>query len=99
MEWVDFSWYDSDKRESSWNQKYSESILVDPNHTDSNQINPENSTNIGFILYLSNHMESVDSIWCDPDQRELSRNIFYSNLYSSRCDSNLQNFCAQPFQL
>ena len=30
-------------------------------------------------------MEWVDSIWCDPGQRESSRNL---------CDSNLQNFFA-----
>ena len=39
--------------------------------------------------------EWVESSLCDSYQRELSRNIFDSNLESSRCDSNLQNFCAQ----
>ena len=40
-------------------------------------------------------MEWVDSSWCDSNQRESSRNIFDSNLESSQCDSNLQNFRAQ----
>ena len=35
-------------------------------------------------------MEWVDSSRCDLDQRESSRNL---------CDSKLQKFCAQPFQL
>ena len=35
----------------------------------------------------------------DLDQRESSQNIFDSNLESIRCDSNLQNFCAELVQL
>ena len=48
---------------------------------------------------MSNRLEWVDLIWCDLDQRELSRNLFDSNLESSRCDYNLQNFRGQLFQL
>ena len=55
--------------------------------------------NHGLIRFLSNWMEWVDSIWCDLYKRESNRDIFYSNLESSWCDSNLQNFCAQIFQL
>ena len=32
-----------------WNQKYSDSINIDPNHTDSNQPIPDDSTNIGSV--------------------------------------------------
>ena len=46
-----------------------------------------------------NQLKWVDLSWCDLDQHELSQNIFYSNLESICCDSNLQNFCAQHFQL
>ena len=34
-----------------WNHKYSESIHVDPNHTDSNKPITDDSTNIGSINY------------------------------------------------
>ena len=48
--------------------------------------------NHGLVQCLLNRMEWVDSRWCDSYQRELSRNLFDSNLESSRCDSNLHIF-------
>ena len=44
-------------------------------------------------------MEWVESIRYDSYQRELIWNVFYSNLESIWCDSNLQYFCAQIVQL
>ena len=40
-----------------WNHKYSDSIYVDPNHTDLNQPIPEDSTNIGSIHESANIWE------------------------------------------
>ena len=54
--------------------------------------------NHGLIWCLSNWMEWIYLSWCDLYQRESSRNILNSNLESSRCDSNLQNRCAQISQ-
>ena len=54
--------------------------------------------NHGLIQCLLDWLEWVDSIWCDLDICESSRNIFDSNLESSRCDFNLQNSCAQLLQ-
>ena len=59
----------------------------------------EYSLNHGLILYVSNCLEWVNSSQFDSDQRELSRNIFDSNLELSGCNSNLHNFRAQMFQL
>ena len=42
-----------------------------------------------FILFLLNHLELVQSRYCDLNEHEPSRNIFDSNLESSWCDSNL----------
>ena len=46
--------------------------------------------NHGLIRWLLNRLEIFDSSRCDSYQHEPSRNI---------CDSKLQNFCAQLFQL
>ena len=41
-----------------------------------------------LILFVFNRLEWVDSIWCDSDQHESSRNI---------CDSKLQEFLRPTF--
>ena len=51
--------------------------------------------NHGLIPCLSKRMEWVDSSQCDSDQCEFSRDLFDSNLESTRCDSNLKHFRAQ----
>ena len=45
----------------NWNQKYSNSIHIDTNHTDSNQPIPDNSTNIGSI-HDSENIHAIDNI-------------------------------------
>ena len=48
-----------------WNQEYSNSIHIDPNHTDSNQLNADNSTNIGSI-HDSDHICAIEKILASP---------------------------------
>ena len=49
----------------NWNIKKSDSINVHPNHTNSNQLIPDNSTNIGSINYSANIL-AIEKILVSP---------------------------------
>ena len=49
----------------NFNQKYSDLIPIDPNHTNSNQLIPYNLKNIGSIHY-SDNIRTIEKILASP---------------------------------
>ena len=43
----------------NWNQKYTDSVHIDPNHTDSNQPIPDGLTNIGSIQKYGTRVTNI----------------------------------------